>query len=58
MYAAGSFGGSVSLYSEDESGTVGHLEGVEGGGVTQVSDLPPSQTQKSMTTATLFLNMS
>lgn len=37
MYAAGSFGGSVSLYSEDESGTVGHLEGVEGGGVTQVS---------------------
>lgn len=37
LYAAGSFSGSVSLYSEDESGTVGHLEGVEGGGVTQVS---------------------
>lgn len=36
LYAAGSFGGSVSLYSEDESGAVGHLDGIEGGGVTQV----------------------
>jgi hypothetical protein len=36
-YAAGTFSGSVSLYSEDMGGTAsGHLEGVSPGGVTQV----------------------
>ena len=37
-YAAGTFDGSVSVYSEDMGGTATvHLEGVEKGGVTQVS---------------------
>ena len=36
-FAAGSFRGSVSLYSEDTGvNAVGHLDGVNGGGVTQV----------------------
>jgi hypothetical protein len=39
LYAAGSFGGSVSLYQEDHDGSVGHLDGVEPGGITQVSPL-------------------
>lgn len=36
LYAAGSFSGSVSLYLEDHDGSVGHLDGIEPGGVTQV----------------------
>jgi len=36
LYAAGSFSGSVSLYQEDHDGPVGHLDGIESGGVTQV----------------------
>ncbi len=36
-YAAGSFDGSVCLYAEDTPGSTGYLDGVEGGGVTQVS---------------------
>lgn len=39
LYAAGSFGGSVSLYQEDHDGSVGHLQGIVGSGVTQVSTL-------------------
>jgi hypothetical protein len=36
LYAAGSFSGSVSLYQEDHDGAVGHIDGIEPGGVTQV----------------------
>jgi len=36
LYAAGSFSGSVSLYQEDHDGSVGHIDGIEPGGVTQV----------------------
>jgi hypothetical protein len=42
LYAAGSFSGSVSLYQEDHDGPVGHLDGIEAGGVTQVC--PDSMT--------------
>ena len=41
LFAAGSFSGTVSLYSEDTGGTpVQHLKGVIGGGVTQVFLMP------------------
>lgn len=41
LFAAGSFSGTVSLYSEDTGGTpVQHLKGVIGGGVTQVAFHP------------------
>ena len=37
LYAAGSFSGTVSLYTEDTGATpVQHIDGVTGGGVTQV----------------------
>jgi hypothetical protein len=36
LYAAGSFSGAVSLYQEDHDGSVGHIDGIEPGGVTQV----------------------
>lgn len=37
-FAAGSYSGNVAIYSEDTGGTqLQHLEGVTGGGVTQVS---------------------
>lgn len=39
-YAAGTFSGSVCLYDEDSSGVLAHLEGVEGGGVTQLAFHP------------------
>ncbi|KAL1408959.1 hypothetical protein Q8F55_005773 [Vanrija albida] len=40
-YAAGSFGGSVVLYDEDTGvRAAGHLDGVEGGGVTQLAYHP------------------
>jgi hypothetical protein len=39
-FAAGSYSGTVAIYSEDTGGTqLQHLEGVTGGGVTQVSFL-------------------
>ena len=38
-YAAGTYAGTVTLYSEDTGGTpVQHVGGVKGGGVTQVSE--------------------
>lgn len=40
MYAAGTFAGSVCLYDEDSIGVLAHLEGVEGGGVTQLAFHP------------------
>ena len=39
-YAAGSFVGSVVLYDEDTAGATGILEGVQGGGVTQLGYHP------------------
>jgi hypothetical protein len=39
-YAAGSFVGSVVLYDEDTTGATGVLEGVVGGGVTQIAYHP------------------
>ncbi|ORY27763.1 hypothetical protein BCR39DRAFT_537048 [Naematelia encephala] len=43
LFAAGSFAGNVSLYSEDTGSTaVAHLEGIKGGGVTQVAFHPLS----------------
>ncbi|KAK4689831.1 telomerase Cajal body protein 1, partial [Tremellales sp. Uapishka_1] len=42
-FAAGSFAGSVSLYSEDTgSNPLQHLEGISGGGVTQLAFHPLS----------------
>ncbi|WRT64862.1 uncharacterized protein IL334_001798 [Kwoniella shivajii] len=44
-FAAGSFSGSVSLYSEDTGSTpVSHVEGVQGGGVTQIGWHPLNPT--------------
>ena len=38
-YAAGTYAGTVTLYSEDTGGTpVQHVGGIKGGGVTQVSE--------------------
>jgi hypothetical protein len=58
LYAAGSFSGSVSLYQEDHDGPVGHLDGIEPGGVTQVcpdsmtgltiDTIPPSVAESSV----------
>lgn len=39
-FAAGSFSGSVALYDEDTGQATGHVEGVEGSGVTQVEYHP------------------
>jgi WD40 repeat protein len=36
LYAAGSYSGSVGLYDEDSERSVGFLEGIHQGGVTQV----------------------
>ncbi|WVQ97961.1 hypothetical protein IAU59_005081 [Kwoniella sp. CBS 9459] len=44
-FAAGSFSGSVVLYSEDTGSTLlAHVDGVKGGGVTQVAFHPLSPT--------------
>ena len=40
-YAAGTYAGTVTLYSEDTGGTpTQHVGGIKGGGVTQVNSLP------------------
>ncbi|GMK57602.1 hypothetical protein CspeluHIS016_0404360 [Cutaneotrichosporon spelunceum] len=39
-FAAGSFAGSVVLYDEDTQTAISHVEGVEGGGVTQIAFHP------------------
>jgi WD40 repeat protein len=39
-FAAGSFAGSVVLYDEDTGSASAHVEGVEGGGVTQIAFHP------------------
>ncbi|OCF40921.1 hypothetical protein I317_05280 [Kwoniella heveanensis CBS 569] len=44
-FAAGSFSGSVALYSEDTGSTpLAHVDGVKGGGVTQIAFHPLSPT--------------
>ncbi|RXK39047.1 hypothetical protein M231_03671 [Tremella mesenterica] len=42
VYSAGSYDGTVSIYDEDINTPVLHLEGVEGGGVTQTTFHPLS----------------
>ncbi|WVF69918.1 hypothetical protein IAT40_004702 [Kwoniella sp. CBS 6097] len=44
-FAAGSFSGSVALYSEDTSSSpLAHVDGIKGGGVTQIAFHPLSPT--------------
>ena len=49
VFAAGSFSGSVSLYSEDTGGIpIQHIGGIVGGGVTQVNMVAIFQVNRLM----------